>query len=178
MEPNKTLIYKAETLYLPVPGEHLTVEDRPFDPAAAPPTGGLIVKNLFLSLDPSHRGQMYKPYEAYSYAVPWVLGQPARVTTLGSVIQSDNAGFKPGDLILAFTVGAAAEYTTIAADQLPMVQVLALPEGVPPELLPPSRILVSWPPPSPLPPSPNTNLSRVLLTFRIERPRGPGPVSI
>lgn len=147
MEPNKTLIYKAETLYLPVPGEHLTVEDRPFDPRAAPPTGGLSVKNLFLSLDPSHRGQMYKPYETYSYAVPWVLGQPARVTTLGTVIQSDNAGFKPDDLILAFTVGAAAEYTTITADQLPMVQVLALPEGVPPELLPPSRILVSCPTP-------------------------------
>lgn len=144
MEPNKSLIYKAETLYLPVPGEHLTVEERPFDPRAAPPTGGLTVKNLFLSLDPSHRGQMYKPYETYSYAVPWVLGEPGRVTTLGSVIQSDNAGFKPGDLVLAFTVGAAAEYTTITAEQLPLVQVLTLPEGVPPELLPPPRILVSW----------------------------------
>lgn len=143
MAPNKSLIFKAHTLYLPVPGEHITVEDRPFDPQSAPPTGGLTVKNLFLSLDPSHRGQMLKPYETYSYAVPWNLNQPGRVTTLGSVIQSDNDGFKAGDLVLAFTVGAAAEYTTITAEQLPLVQVLALPEGVPPELLSPPRILVS-----------------------------------
>lgn len=32
MAPNKSLIYKAQTPYTPVPGEHLAVEDRTFEP--------------------------------------------------------------------------------------------------------------------------------------------------
>ncbi|RWA06916.1 hypothetical protein EKO27_g8191 [Xylaria grammica] len=49
MHPNKTLIYREYTPHLPVPGKHLVVESRPFDPEADPPPGGITVKNQYLS---------------------------------------------------------------------------------------------------------------------------------
>lgn len=92
MTSNKSVIYKRYTPYLPVPGEHLTVETRVFDQTAEPPTGGLTIKNTHLSLDPYQRGQMRAPGDAGSYSIPWVEGQPAVVMTVATVIRSDAPG--------------------------------------------------------------------------------------
>jgi NADPH-dependent curcumin reductase CurA len=114
MHPNKTLIYKRYAVGWPVPGEHLTVESRPFDPEAPPPSGGITVKNLYLSFDPYQRGQMRLPDEPATYSLPWTEGEPAIVTTLSTVLKSDNPGFKPGDLVSA--MADAGEYARVPAE--------------------------------------------------------------
>lgn len=92
MASNKSAIYKRYTPYLPVPGEHLTVETRIFDQTAELPTGGLTIKKTHLSLGPYQRGKMRAPGDAGSYSSPWVERQPAVVMTIATVFRSDAPG--------------------------------------------------------------------------------------
>ncbi|KAI1502978.1 NAD(P)-binding protein [Biscogniauxia marginata] len=101
MYSNKTLIYKCYTRHLPVPGKHLAVEPRPFDPDTPPPPGGFTVKNEYLSFDTYQRGQMRLPDDHGTYSLPWREGKPAVVTTLSTVLKSDRPMFKPGDKVSA-----------------------------------------------------------------------------
>ncbi|KAJ6447281.1 NAD(P)-binding Rossmann-fold containing protein [Purpureocillium lavendulum] len=129
MHPNKTLIYKEYTPYCPVPGQHLVVESRPFDPDASPPPGGMTVKNILLSFDPYQRGQMRGPGDAGTYSIPWVQEQPAVVTTLSTVLKSDNPAFQPGDLVSA--MADAGEYAAVPAELAAKTRVYpSLPPGV------------------------------------------------
>jgi len=129
MYNNKTLMYKQYTPYCPVPGKHLTVESRPFDPDAPPPPGGITVKNMLLSFDPYQRGQMRRPGDAGTYSLPWVEGQPAVVTTLSTVLKSDNPGFSPGDLVSA--MADAGEYAAVPAELAAQTRVYPpLPPGI------------------------------------------------
>ncbi|KAK6836069.1 NADP-dependent oxidoreductase [Apiospora arundinis] len=114
MVRNKTLVYKKYTPYEPVPGEHLTVEDLPFDPESAPPPGGFTLKNIFLSLDPYQRGQIRNPGDQGTYSMPWVEGHPAVVTALSTVLRTDNPGFRVGDLVFGFA--DAGEYAAVSAE--------------------------------------------------------------
>ena len=57
MVANKCLVFKKVPTGMPVPGEHMAVEERPFDLDAIP-SGGLIVEILSASLDPYLRGRM------------------------------------------------------------------------------------------------------------------------
>ncbi|KAK6954871.1 hypothetical protein Daesc_004843 [Daldinia eschscholtzii] len=114
MHPNKTFIYKLYTPHCPVPGVHLTVESRPFDEDAAPPPGGITVKNTYLSLDPYMRGQMRLPTEGGTYSAAWIEGEPAVLTTLANVLKSDNPRFKPGDVVLA--MADAGEFAAVPAE--------------------------------------------------------------
>ena len=52
MVSNKSFIFKKVPQGLPVAGEHLTVENRGFDPDADPPSGGSTTEKLFASFDP------------------------------------------------------------------------------------------------------------------------------
>lgn len=137
MHPNKTLVYKSYTPYYPVPGEHLVVENRPFDPSAPPPPGGITIKNSHLSLDPYQRGQMRPPGATGSYSIPWVEGEPAVVTTIATVLQSDSPAFKPGDLVLA--MATAAEYAAVPAEMAVIARPMNLP-GAGTEI-PPAQML-------------------------------------
>lgn len=130
MLSNKSMIYKSYTPMpvMPVPGEHLAVEDRPFDPEKAPPPGGITIKNSHLSLDPYMRGQMRAPGDAGSYSLPWVEGQPAVVTTLATVLKSDTPTFKPGDRF--YGMADAAEYAALPAEMMPTSRVMELPPGI------------------------------------------------
>ncbi|OTB00906.1 hypothetical protein M426DRAFT_323903 [Hypoxylon sp. CI-4A] len=120
MHANQTLIYKQYTPYTPVPGEHLAVESRPFDPEANPPAGGLTVKNLYLSFDPYQRGQIRPLTDAATYAPPWIEGEPAVVTTLATVLKSDNPRFKPGDLVTTWV--DAGEYAVVGPEMTAMAR--------------------------------------------------------
>lgn len=117
---NKALIFKALTTGWPVPGEHLTVESRPFDPESPPPPGGITVKNHYLSLDPYQRAQMRPLSEPGTYSLPWEIGAPAVLTTLSTVLKSDNPGFAPGDTVSA--MAAAAEYAAVPAEMTAMTR--------------------------------------------------------
>ncbi|KAK8122651.1 hypothetical protein PG984_011321 [Apiospora sp. TS-2023a] len=132
---NKTLIYKRYAPLEPVPGENLAVEDLPFDPAAAPPPGGLTVKNTFLSLDPYQRGQMRRAGDPGTYSIPWVEDHPAVVTALSTVLKTDNPAFRPGDQIIGFA--DAGEYAAIPTELLAGTRAVPseLPAGVAQEAL-------------------------------------------
>ncbi|KAI0100986.1 putative zinc-type alcohol dehydrogenase-like protein PB24D3.08c [Nemania sp. FL0031] len=124
MQTNQTLIYKAYTSGTPVPGETLLIESRPFDTEAEPPSGGITVKNLYISLDPYQRNQIRLPTNPGTYSRPWVEGCPAEVVAISSVIKSDNSRFKPNDLVLGFV--AAGEYAAVSEELVAGSQVLPL----------------------------------------------------
>ncbi|TRX91834.1 hypothetical protein FHL15_007387 [Xylaria flabelliformis] len=117
------------TTRTPVPGKHLAVESRPFNPATDPPAGGLTVKNMYLSLDPWMRGQMRPLDPKATYSIPWVEGEPAIVTALSIVLKSDTPSFKPGNLVLAMT--DAGEYARVPPELAAYTRVLpAMPSGI------------------------------------------------
>jgi NADPH-dependent curcumin reductase CurA len=107
---NKTLVFKKVPEGFPVAGEHLAVEDRPFDHDAAAPEGGLTVEVLYVSYDPYLRGKM-RPVEVKSYSPAFEIDSPFTNGTVSRVLKSGNADFKTGDLVLAFL--PFAEYVTI-----------------------------------------------------------------
>ncbi|WP_432719921.1 NADP-dependent oxidoreductase [Jeongeupia wiesaeckerbachi] len=66
----------------------------------APGAGELLLKTLYLSLDPYMRGRMN---DGPSYAPPVAIGETMVGGTVSRVEQSNHADFKPGDLVLSFS---------------------------------------------------------------------------
>jgi len=69
-------------------------------PMPALPTGGLLLRVLYLSLDPYMRGRMD---DAKSYAKPVGVGEVMAGESVCEVIASDRPGYAAGDIILAHT---------------------------------------------------------------------------
>lgn len=135
MTANKTLIFKKVPTGLPVPGEHLTVEDRPID-LTAPPAGGIIVEILYSSFDPYQRGRMRDPEEK-SYSPPFPLGGPITNDAIARVVATDRPDVAVGDLVQVFT--PIAQYAAIPGDApsvrgLPAVTKLNNPYGLDPSV--------------------------------------------
>ncbi len=57
----------------------------------------LLVKNLYMSVDPYMRGRMM---DRKSYVPPFQIGQPLEGGSVGEVVESKNDKFKPGDIVL------------------------------------------------------------------------------
>ena len=57
----------------------------------------LLVKNLYMSVDPYMRGRMV---DRKSYVPPFQVGQPLEGGSVGEVVESKNDKFKPGDIVL------------------------------------------------------------------------------
>jgi len=66
-------------------------------PLRAPADGEVVVRNEWLSLDPYMRGRMS---DAKSYVPPAELDEPMTGQTVGEVVESRDARFKPGDKVL------------------------------------------------------------------------------
>lgn len=66
-------------------------------PVPVPDEGQVLVRHLWLSLDPYMRGRMN---DARSYAEPQKLGEPMIGGTVGEVVESRLPGYAPGDLVL------------------------------------------------------------------------------
>ena len=66
-------------------------------PLPKPGEGEVLVKNLWLSLDPYMRGRMN---DAKSYAAKQELGEVMIGGTAGEVLESRNPAFKPGDTVV------------------------------------------------------------------------------
>ena len=66
----------------------------------APADGQLLVRTLWMSVDPYMRGRMV---DRPSYIAPFQVGQPLEGAAIGVVEQSTAAGFKPGDLVGHFS---------------------------------------------------------------------------
>src|ERR1700728_4061686 len=67
-------------------------------PMPALPPGGLLLKVLYLSLDPYMRGRMD---DRKSYARSVDIGEPITGESVCEVIASDRQGYAPGDIVLA-----------------------------------------------------------------------------
>ena len=91
---NRQIRLAARPVGLPVAGDwnHTT------EPGVAPGDGGVLVKTLYLSLDPAMRGWMN---EGKSYIPPVALGDVMRAGGVGKVIASNNPRFAIGDHVSA-----------------------------------------------------------------------------
>lgn len=78
------------------------------EPARAPGDNEVLVKTLYLSLDPAMRGWMN---EGKSYIAPVEIGAVMRAGGVGKVIESKHPKFSPGDFVSG-TLGVQ-EYATI-----------------------------------------------------------------
>jgi NADPH-dependent curcumin reductase len=68
------------------------------EPVPTPGAGQVLLRTLYLSLDPYMRGRMN---EGPSYAPPVALGAVMTGQTVSRVMQSQHAGFRSGELVLA-----------------------------------------------------------------------------
>lgn len=90
-----------------------------------PAAGELLVRNLFMSVDPYMRGRMV---DRKSYAPPFQLDEPMQGGAVGEVIESADPAFAPGDRVHSIygwreaVVAPAADFT-----RLPTIA------GVPPQ---------------------------------------------
>lgn len=75
MVQNKRFIYKQVPQGFPKPGQDLIVDTVEFDLDQAPPSGGVILKTIYASLDPYQRGRMRDP-NTKSYTPAFTPGEP------------------------------------------------------------------------------------------------------
>ncbi|WP_280150990.1 NADP-dependent oxidoreductase [Piscinibacter sp. XHJ-5] len=83
------------------------------EPVGEPADGGIVVKTLFLSLDPAMRGWMN---DVKSYIPPVGIDDVMRAGGIGVVVASKSPAFAVGDHVSAML--NVQEYATIAADQM------------------------------------------------------------
>ncbi|UVW30174.1 NADP-dependent oxidoreductase [Massilia sp. H6] len=94
--PNQQFRLAARPLGMPRPDDWLFHEEA----VAEPDEGGIVVKVLYLSLDPAMRGWMN---EGKSYIRPVAIGEVMRAGGLGIVIASKSPRFAIGDYVVGGT---------------------------------------------------------------------------
>ena len=65
----------------------------------APSEGQVLVKNLYMSVDPYMRGRMV---DRKSYVPPFQLGEALTGGCVGEVVQSEHPGYQVGDFVMSF----------------------------------------------------------------------------
>jgi NADPH-dependent curcumin reductase CurA len=63
-----------------------------------PADGQVLVRNRWMSVDPYMRGRMY---DRPSYVPPFQIGKPLEGGAVGEVVESRDANFAPGDLVMS-----------------------------------------------------------------------------
>src|SRR6266571_5024471 len=81
-------------------------------PIPEPVAGEVLVRNLYMSVDPYMRGRMV---DRASYVAPFPLGQPLDGGCVGQVVKSNGAPFQVGDYVLGFR-GWREYYVSDGAD--------------------------------------------------------------
>ncbi|KAI1073624.1 NAD(P)-binding protein [Whalleya microplaca] len=114
MVANKSLIFKKIPSGNIVPGEHLVVEERPFDLNAVP-FGGLVVELLSASFDPYMRSKM-RDAKIWSYEPAFPLNEPIANGSIARVLKSDSNEYKEGDVISAYL--PFSQYAAVSSEQL------------------------------------------------------------
>ncbi len=93
-----------------------------------PGDGQVLVRNVYLSFDPTQRGWME---DRESYMPPVKIGEPMRAGSVGRVVKSHHPGFAEGDWVQG-TGGWQDYFVTDGGGPVPLSKV---PEGVPPTLV-------------------------------------------
>ncbi|MFA6012332.1 MAG: hypothetical protein WC799_20250 [Desulfobacteraceae bacterium] len=81
---------------LPTP-DNFTLASTELEPLT---DGQVLVRNLFMSVDPYMRGRMN---DVKSYVPPFELGKPLDGGAVGEVIESRAREFKPGDIVTSMS---------------------------------------------------------------------------
>lgn len=98
-------------------------------PIPTPGDGEVLVRNLYLSFDPTQRGWME---DRESYMPPVQLGEPMRAGSVGQVTESNHPDFAAGELVQ--TLGSWQDFVMVKPAQgLPGLT--KLPPGADPELM-------------------------------------------
>lgn len=95
-------------------------------PIPAPKDGEVLIRNLWLSFDPTQRGWMSR--DTYMPKIP--LGEVMRAFAVGRVIESRRPDYKVGDLV----IGMFGWQDYIATDGSGLLSMRKLPSGTPPNL--------------------------------------------
>lgn len=111
---NLSLIFKKVPAALPIPGQDLTIEDRPLNVGSAP-SDGFITKNLYASLDPYMRLMLIAPGTNH-YRRPFTLNEPLASGSIAEIIQSDHQNYPVGSIIRARL--PIQEYTAVTPEWL------------------------------------------------------------
>jgi NADPH-dependent curcumin reductase CurA len=88
-----------------------------------PADGEVLVRNLFLSVDPYMRGRMK---DTKSYVPPFELNKPLSGGAVGEVMESRTPGLKPGDIVLSsygwreYFTAPASHLNRVSADIKPL----------------------------------------------------------
>ena len=90
--------------------------------AREPGAGEVLVKTLYLSLDPAMRGWMN---EGRSYIKPVGIGDVMRAAGAGVVVASNDAAFAPGDFVTG--IFGIQEYATVEGEKLTAVDTAVAP---------------------------------------------------
>jgi NADPH-dependent curcumin reductase len=90
---NRQIVLKSRPVGAPSLADFALVET----PVPQPGDGEVLMRTLYLSLDPYMRGRMS---DAKSYAKPAALDAPMVGGTVGEIIASRNPKFAPGDIVL------------------------------------------------------------------------------
>lgn len=121
--PNSAVIFAEIPTGYPEVGKHLKyVQDRTIDLDTVDTQGGIVTKNLVISIDPYMRGRM-RAAEKKSYSAPFALNQPLTNFFVGKVVKSDNANFKIGQYVYGF--GVYEEYTVHPQAQSNLLRVIS-----------------------------------------------------
>ena len=109
----------------------VTKENFEYAETPIPEPGGdeVLVRNLYLSFDPTQRGWME---DRESYLPPVQLGKPMRAGSIGQVVESNNPEFQKGDLVQ--TTGGWQDFIVAAPGQ-GVLGLSKVPDGVPPEMM-------------------------------------------
>ena len=114
----------------PVPENFALVEVDLPDPGP----GEVLVRNLFMSVDPYMRGRMN---ETHVYSTPFEVGAVMDGAAVGEVVASNSPVLAPGQIVLSnygwreYVVAAGARFRAVDASGVPSVSVLLGPLGMP-----------------------------------------------
>ena len=97
-------------------------------PIPEPGDGEVLVRNLYLSFDPTQRGWMQ---DRESYMPPVAIGEVMRAGSIGQVVESNSDEFVKGDLVQS--IGGWQDFF-IAKPGDGLSGLSKLPQGVPPSL--------------------------------------------
>nr|CAG8610343.1 5977_t:CDS:2 [Entrophospora candida] len=114
MTNNTGIKFKSIPSQYPVVGEHIEAVHNKIDiDSYVLKQDEILVKNIYISLDPYMRGRMRSP-EIESYVDAFPLGEIMQTSGIGEVVKSNNSKYKINDLYSGFT--GWEEYSLISAN--------------------------------------------------------------
>jgi NADPH-dependent curcumin reductase CurA len=120
---NAAVIFAEIPTGYPEVGKHIKyVKDRTIDLDTVDIQGGVITKNLVISIDPYMRGRM-RSEDKKSYSPAFTLNQPLTNFFVGKIVKSDNSKFQVGQYVYGHA--GYEEYTVHPKAQTDFLRIIS-----------------------------------------------------